>query len=207
MYFTDTHVQIVSKGVLEPGEQLVSRSVVVDAPWYTFGMWLFHKTYLVLATNQRLVMVEHSRDFFNRGMKTDKVHSVPWSQVQEMKVKGLLAKKLRIVAQSNMRHFKAKMKIPNTFFGLLAPIQDNVQNARVLEQQFSSMRSLPPGPAAAQYGSLPPAAPQMAQPGYGQMQQLPQPPGAPQQPQQPQQQGGWPYPQPSQGPNGYYPQA
>lgn len=44
MYFIDTHVQIMSKGLLEPGEQLVSRSVIDDAPWYTFGMWLFHKT-------------------------------------------------------------------------------------------------------------------------------------------------------------------
>lgn len=186
MYFTDTHVQIMQKGLLEANEQLVSRSVVVDAPWYTFGMWLFHKTYLVLATNQRLVMVEHSRDFFNRGMKMDKVHSVPWGNVQEMKVKGLLAKKLRIVAQSNMRFFKGKMKIPNTFFGLLAPIQDNVQNARVLEQQFNSMRSLPP--AAPQYGQLPPQsmAPQM------QMQQ---------------QQQQWPQQMPQNGYNNQWPQA
>lgn len=193
MYFTDTHVQIMQKGLLEPGEQLVSRSVIVDAPWYTFGMWLFHKTYLVMATNQRLVMVEHSRDFFNRGMKMDKVHSVPWSHVQEMKVKGLLSKKLRIVAQSNMRFFKGKMKIPNTFFGLLAPIQDNVQNARVLEQQFASVRQLPGG-APQQYGSLPPQQMQ------GMAPQLPQ---GQQQPQQ-----GWPQQYPQQnGFNNQWPQA
>ncbi len=175
MYFTETHVQIMSKGLLEPGEQLVSRSVVVDAPWYTFGMFLFHKTYLVLATNQRLVMVEHRRDFFGRGLRVEKVHTVPWNQVSEMKVKGLfIKKKLRIVAQSSMKFFKGNMKIPAPFFGLLSPVDDNVQNARLMEQQSASMRQL--GAPQQGYGSLPPGsmAPQLQQ-GQQQAQGWPQP--------------------------------
>lgn len=169
MYFTETHIQIMSRGLLEPGEQLVSRAVVVDAPWWTMGMYLLHKTYLVLGTSSRLVMVEHKRDFFGRGLRVEKVHSVPWHQVSELKVKGLfLKKKLRIVAQSNMRFFKSKMKIPNTFFGLLAPVEDNLQNARVLEQQLSSTKQL--GAPQQQYGSLPPAsmAPQSQAPAWPQ---------------------------------------
>jgi hypothetical protein len=226
MYFTDTHVQILSKGLFEPGEQLVSRSVVVDAPWYTFGIWLFHKTYLVLATNQRLVMVEHSRDFLQRGMKTDKVHSIAWNHVSEMKVKGLLfKKKLRIVAQSNMHLFKGKMKIPA---GFMAPIKHNVRNARVLEQQWIAIRphvqGLPPGPSPSMAPQMPPQMamhagshppqPQWAghpQPAYSQPPQA-QPPQAPypQQGQPPQAYGSTP-PQPMQptqaGPGSYYPRA
>jgi hypothetical protein len=178
MYFTETHIQIMSRGLLEPGEQLTARSVVVDAPWWTMGMYLFHKTYLVLSTNQRLVMVEHKRDFFGRGLKVEKVHSVPWNQVQEIKVKGLfLKKKLRIVAQSNMRFFKGKMKIPNAFFGLLAPVDDNLQNARVLEQQHTSMRQLGAGQ---QYASLPPGSMPPQQQQQWQQQQSGYPQQAPQ---------------------------
>lgn len=190
MYFTETHIQIMSRGLLEPGEQLVSRAVVVDAPWWTFGMYLLHKTYLVLGTNARLVMVEHKRDFFGRGLRVEKVHSVPWNQVQELKVKGLfLKKKLRLVAQSNMRFFKGKMKIPNTFFGLLAPVDDNLQNARVLEQQMAAGRQLSAPPQAQQYQSLPPPsmAPQSQYP-QQQMQQQQQQQWAQQQYAQPQQQ-------------------
>lgn len=202
MYFTDTHVQIMSKALLEPNEQLVARTVIVDAPWYTFGMWLFHKTYLVLATTQRLIMVEHAPDFFNRGMKTEKVHSIPWAQVSEMKVKGLfLKKKLRFVAQSNMRFFKGKMKIPNAFFGLLAPVQDNLQNAKLLEQHFQSARQL--GAPQQGYGSLAPGQPGSGYPAAPQLQQ----PQVQQQMQQQQQQ--WPQQYPPQGqagPGSYYPQ-
>ena len=154
MYFTDSHVQIVSRGVLENGERLVARGVAVHAPWWTFGIKLLHKTFLLLSTDQRLVMVEHKNDFFLRGLKTDKVHSLPWSQVSELKVKGLfLKKKLRVVGQGNFGPIAATYKVP----GFLGPISDNVQNLRQMEQTAASQRSLgaAPMPMAlpAAYGS------------------------------------------------------
>lgn len=177
MYFTESHVQIVSRGVLENGERLVARGVAVHAPWWTFGIKLFHKTFLLLSTDQRLVMIEHKNDFFLRGLKTDKVHSLPWSSVSELKVKGLfLKKKLRVVGQGNFGPVKATYKVP----GFLGPISDNVQNLRQMEQAAAAQRTLgagaspmalppaygAPAPQAA-YGAPPSLPPASMPPAYG----------------------------------------
>lgn len=173
MYFTDSHIQIVSRGVLEQGEKLVARGVAVHAPWWTFGIKLFHKTFLLLASDQRLVMIEHKNDFFMRGLKTDKVHSMPWSQVSELKVKGLfLKKKLRVAGQASTGPVKGTYRVPGW---LLAPIAENLPNLRQMEQTAAATRQLgapvasgapagylaspQPQPFAAPYGAAPSSAP------------------------------------------------
>ncbi len=172
MYFTDSHIQIMSRGLLEPGEQLVARGVAVHAPWWTFGIKWFHKTFLLLSTDQRLVMVEHKNDFWMRGLKTDKVHSMPFSQVSELKVKGLfLKKKLRVVGQSNHGPVKATYRVPGW---LLSPIQNNLQNLKTIEQTAAASRQLaaPAQPLALPFGGGPggqtlPSYGAPAQPAYG----------------------------------------
>ena len=58
MYFSDLHVDLLSKGIMNPGEQLVGQTVTSYTPWWAFG--LIRRTHLVLATDQRLVIVDHS---------------------------------------------------------------------------------------------------------------------------------------------------
>lgn len=163
MLISETFIQVLSRGLLEPGEQLVARSLGVETPWWSMGIPFLHTTYLVLSTDQRLILVEHSRDFFGRGHKMERVHSIPWSQVREAKVKGLfLKKKLRVVGQSDIRNVALTLKLPA---GLFPPIANNVQGARSIEGQGKALLQLAAPPMQPQYSlpapSMHPQAPSM----------------------------------------------
>ena len=190
-YFTDLHVQLLARGILNPGEQLVGQTVTQHNPWWAMG--LIRKTFLVLATDQRLVLVEHRVAWFHQALALRNVESIPWNQVEETRVKGIFTKKLRLRAQTSQGPLRITMKVPNQFFGLLAPMRNNLVGARAVAGAFDTGRqgaALPP--ASTGYGAAPQLPVQNA-PGYSSV--------VPPSPQQPQQQ---PYgvAQPPQG-NGY----
>jgi hypothetical protein len=187
MYFSDLHIQLISKGILQPGEQLVGQTVTSYMPWWAFG--LIRRKHLVLATDQRLVIVDHRFGFFPADFKLHSVDSLPWAQVQELKVKGLfLKKKLRIKGMGERGPVAITANIPNAFFGLLAPMRENMQGARNVAAAFQGAAQL--GPASNGYAQLqqPSYAPQAPAaygapipvqnaPGYA---SVPPPPVAPQ---------------------------
>ena len=151
MYFSDLHVQLISKAILNPGEQLVGQTVTSYMPWWAFG--LIRRKHLVLATDQRLIIVDHRFGFFPADFKLHSVDSLPWAQVQELKVKGLfLKKKLRIKGMGERGPVALTAKIPNAFFGLLAPMRENMQGARNVAAAFQGAAQLPP--ASANYAQL-----------------------------------------------------
>ena len=165
MYFSDLHVQLISKAILNPGEQLVGQTVTSYMPWWAFG--LIRRKHLVLATDQRLVIVDHRFGFFPADFKLHSVDSLPWAQVEELKVKGLfLKKKLRIKGMGERGPVAITAKIPNAFFGLLAPMRENMQGARNVAAAFQGAAQLPP--ASNGYAQLqqPSLAPQV-QAAYG----------------------------------------
>lgn len=186
MYFSDLHVQLISKAILNPGEQLVGQTVTSYMPWWAFG--LIRRKHLVLATDQRLVIIDHRFGFFPADFKLHSVDSLPWAQVQELKVKGLfLKKKLRIKGMGERGPVAITAQIPNAFFGLLAPMRENMQGARNVAAAFQGAAQLPPasnGYAQLQQPSLAPqiqaayGAPVPVQnaPGYA---SVPPPPAAP----------------------------
>lgn len=187
MYFSDLHVQLISKAILNPGEQLVGQTVTSYMPWWAFG--LVRRKHLVLATDQRLIIVDHRFGFFPADFKLHSVDSLPWAQVQELKVKGLFKKKLRIKGMGDRGPIALTAKIPNAFFGLLAPMRENMQGARNVAAAFQGAAQLPPasnGYAQLQQPSYPPqpqvnaayGAPIPVQnaPGYA---SVPPPPAAP----------------------------
>lgn len=129
MFFSDLHVQLLSRGILNPGEQLVGQTVTSYMPWWAFGF--IRRQYLVLATDQRLVLVDHRYSFINpTQQRMHQVDSIPWSSVAEAKVTGIFKKKLKVVGQGDHGPVSLKMPIPNTFFGLLAPMKNNMAGAR-----------------------------------------------------------------------------
>ena len=171
MYFSDLHVQLLSKAILQPGEQLVGQTVTSYMPWWAFG--LIRRKHLVLATDQRLVIIDHRFGFFPADFKLHAVDSLPWSQVQELKVKGLfLKKKLRIKGMGERGPVALTAKIPNAFFGLLAPMRENMQGARNVAAAFQGAAQL--APASNGYG-----APQLQQPSYPPQPQIQSAYGAP----------------------------
>jgi hypothetical protein len=179
MFFTDLHVQLLSRGILEPGEQLVGQTVTSYIPWWAMG--LIQRQYLVLATDRRLVLVDHRLQFFPAAQKLHAVDSILWQNVQEVKVKGLfMKKKLSIRGQGERGPVSLTAVIPNGFFGLLAPMKDNMNGARAVAQahagraqalgqggyqQPMSFAPPPPAPQLAAY-SQPPMMPAQNAPGY-----------------------------------------
>ncbi|AKF05338.1 hypothetical protein [Sandaracinus amylolyticus] len=92
IFFSDLYVDTLSKALLAPGERLVARASGLDVPWWSMGIPMLASHYLVLVTNQRAVLVRHKRGWVT-GDRMEEVKSVAWSQVQQLKVSGLFAKK------------------------------------------------------------------------------------------------------------------
>ena len=175
MFFSDLHVQLVSRGILQPGEQLVGQTVTSYTPWWAFG--LIRRKHLVLATDQRLILVEHRFGFFPADFKLHAVDSMPWSQVEELKVKGLFKKKLRIKGAGERGPVKLTAVIPNALFGLLAPMKNNMAGARAVAAAAQGAMALGPAshmPQLQQGAYSQPPLPIQNAPGYASM-----PPAAP----------------------------
>lgn len=175
-YFTELHVDLLAQALLQPGERRVGVTVGRYLPWWAFGF--VNETYLVIATDRRIIVVGHKMAFLHQAMKLTSVESLSWAGVQEARVTGLLGKKLRLRGQGLHRPFVRRLRIPNTFFGLLAPMARNVDGARMVAQAYQASRGLPA--AAAPQPVLPPAQP--AWEPAAQLQLQPPPPAAAQAP-------------------------
>ena len=136
MFFSDLHVQILARGILEPGEQLVGQTVTSYMPWWAFGF--IRRQYLVLATDRRLVLVDHRYSFWQPlEQRLHQVDSITWSNVQKLDVKGLfLKKKLVVKGMGEHGQISLTMPIPNGFFGLFAPMKNNIAGAKIVAAAF-----------------------------------------------------------------------
>lgn len=168
MFFSDLHVQILARGILEPGEQLVGQTVTSYMPWWAFGF--IRRQYLVLATDRRLVLVDHRYSFWQPlEQRLHQVDSIMWGNVQDLKVKGLfLKKKLHVQGVGERGPIKLTMPVPNGFFGLLSPMRNNVDGAKAVAAAFQGARAPALAASASGYGqpqiAYAPPAPQLAAP-------------------------------------------
>jgi hypothetical protein len=140
-YFTDLHVQLLARGILNPGENLVGQTSTFYMPWWAMGF--INRRHLVLATDQRLIVVEHRFGFFPVGYRLHLVHSMPWGQVKQAKLKGIFNKKIVVEGAGDNGPVSIKAAVPNTMFGLLAPMKNNLQGARAIETHFKQGASAP----------------------------------------------------------------
>lgn len=139
MFFSDLHVEVLSRGLLNPGERLLGQTVTAYSPWWAFGF--IRRQYLVLATDQRLLLVDHRYSFIRpTTQRLHGVDSIAWSNVREAKVTGLfLKKKLRVAGMGERGPIALKMVISNALFGLLAPMKNNMQGARTIASSALQM--------------------------------------------------------------------
>ena len=158
-YFTELHVDLLAQALLQPGERRIGATVGRYVPWWGLG-WV-NETYLVIATDRRIILVGHKMAWLHQATKLTSVESLAWSGVQEARVTGIFGKKLRLRGQGLHRPFARKLRIPNPFFGLLAPMARNVDGARTVAQAYQAARGLPA--AAAPQPALPPAQPAFEQ--------------------------------------------
>ena len=153
-YFSDLHVDLLAQALLQPGEQRIGQTVGRHAPWYAMGF--VNETYLVIATDRRLVLIEHRMAWLHQAVKLHSVESIPWQSVQEARMAGIFGKKLVVRGQAQNRAFARKLRIPNRLFGLLAPLRNNVGGARAVAAGFQASRGLLQGAPA--YAPLAPAS-------------------------------------------------
>lgn len=173
MFFSDLHVQLLAKGLLNPGEQLVGQTVTAYHPWWAFGF--IRRQYLVLATDQRLILVDHRYSFWMPTVqRLHQVDSIAWSNVQELKMKGIFNKSLRVRGVGERGPISLTMPIPNYLFGLFAPMRNNMAGARTVAAAFQGGAQMNALQAGQQQGyaqpqlSYAPQAPQLAPPqAYG----------------------------------------
>lgn len=141
MYFSDLHVDLLSRGLLAPGETLVTKAVGEYKPWWALG--LIKRLYLVLATDRRLILLDHRSKLwgFLAGTSLVGVESIAWPRVQEAKMKGLLGKKLQIDGQGERGPINLRLKVPTAPFGPLAVMKANGKGAQAIGQVFQNVRS------------------------------------------------------------------
>lgn len=181
MFFSDLHVQILARGLLNPGEQLVGQTVTDYMPWWAFG--LIRRQHLVLATDQRIVILDHRYDLLKVNQVLHTVESLPWNSVAHAKVTGIFKKKLKVRGMSEQgKQIDISAKIPNSFLPSGTTMKNNMLGAKNVVAAFASRGQAPALGAPQAYGQLPQGGaygqPAVNAPGY-QSAPPPAPYGAP----------------------------
>jgi hypothetical protein len=143
--FSDVYVTTVARGLCGPNEQFVSAGAGSRQSFWTFGIPWFRHAYLLIATNERLMVIDHRKGLVFDRM--DRVDSYRWADLGEVKVKGVFTKKL--VAKDAANRTVLEMKLPKAF---VTPIANNATGINAVVQTWQQRRTLPP---AAPDGQLP----------------------------------------------------
>jgi hypothetical protein len=133
--FTDQHAMKLVVPILFPGEQVLHRASGVERPWYSrlflrLG-WMFWRYYVVVATNQRVIFIQHKTAW--GGYAAKKVDSFAWGEVERTTLGwGVFQKTLKVKAPA--RGFSKRVHVPR--FGLAG----NFDGARGIVGTWTSQR-------------------------------------------------------------------
>lgn len=111
--FTDQHAMSLVAPLLFPGEQVLFRARGVEKPWYSTVLWklggLFWRYWLVVATNQRLVLVQHKGLLGGYGAKRNETFA--WNELDQVALGwGIFNKTLRF--KSAAKRFARSIIVP-----------------------------------------------------------------------------------------------
>ncbi|CAN5639290.1 hypothetical protein BH09MYX1_BH09MYX1_29960 [soil metagenome] len=142
--FSEQHAMSLIQAQLGPNERLVSRSRGVEKPWYSrlfsrLGSFMW-KNYLVAATNQRILFIQHGGML--SGFAAKKVDALGWHEVERTDLGwGVFNKNLSVKAQNGAF---TKTVVLGRFW-----MKDNFAGAETMVQTHQQARaSLPPGQQA-----------------------------------------------------------
>lgn len=147
--YTDLHLRILTRGLLDGGEHLTGHAAVVSRPWW--GLGFLGRSHLLVSTDRRLVLVEHAWEWFPPAFVLSRVESIGWSRVAELSLAG--SRRLRLVASTSRGREELSFFIPA--FG--AAVRDNVRGSRAVVATFQAHRALPPSSRPRLAGSHVPA--------------------------------------------------
>jgi hypothetical protein len=99
--FTEQHAMTLVSPHLFPGEQVIHRATGIERPWYSWLFLrmgaLFWRYYLLVATNQRILFVQHAT--LLGGYKAKRVDSLGWGEIEQATLGwGIFQKKLAVRA-------------------------------------------------------------------------------------------------------------
>lgn len=135
LFFNDLYVDTLSKGLLQPGEQLMHRVSGYHAPWWAMGLAPLSSQYLVLATSQRIVLVRHRKGWLT-GHRMESVQSIAWNEVSQLKLSGFFANK-------TLRMHAGAIKLDLKVAGGMFEIPKNVDDGKAIASRFGQMKALP----------------------------------------------------------------
>lgn len=141
--FTDQHAMSLVASHLYPGEQVLFRSRGVEKPWYSrlfseFGSFMW-KYWLVVATNQRIVFVQHKG--LLGGYAAKRTETFAWSELEHVSLGwGIFSKTLRV--KSPAKQLSRAVIIPR---GWMKGNFDAAKGATTTWEQ--NRNSLPSAPA------------------------------------------------------------
>jgi hypothetical protein len=142
--FSDLHLELLVRGVLERGETLLAKAVTTDGPWWALGF--LQRTYVVVATPWRLIVLEHRRAWLRRSMELASMIEIPWRDVEQLTLKGLVSTKLLLRAQTEEGPIAMTMTLPSPLLGRRASMRRNLDGARQLAAVFHGTRAVRPAP-------------------------------------------------------------
>jgi len=141
--FTDQHAMSLVASHLYPGEQVLFRSRGVEKPWYSRLFWemgaFLWKYWLVVATNQRIIFVQHKGLLGGYGAKHTETFA--WSELDQVSLGwGIFNKTLQVKSQA--KQLSRSVIIPR---GWMKGNFDAAKGATTAWEQ--NRTSLPPAPA------------------------------------------------------------
>jgi hypothetical protein len=147
--FTDQHAMSLVAPHLFPGEQVLFRARGVEKPWYSklfsrIGAFMW-RYWLVVATNQRIVFVQHGG--LLSGYAAKRSDAFAWNELDRVDLGwGIFNKNL--VVRSAAKSLSRTVIIPRGW------MKGNFDAAKGMVQQHQTARaSLPPGSVG--YNQLP----------------------------------------------------
>lgn len=134
--FTDLHIDTLARGLFTAGEELLQCAVGIRKPWY--GPGLFKRTVLLLATNQRLILVTHKAGIF--GERLDQIDSLTWRNISLVMFNGTgLEGTLSIFSGNQQFTFTIRG-------GFFQDVKGNLAAARSIAQQWGLNQTGHPHP-------------------------------------------------------------
>jgi len=152
--FNDVYVSTVARGLCEPNEQFIAASAGSYQSFWTFRIPFFRHSYLLFATSDRLVVIDHRRGLLFDRMDT--VESYRWSDIGSMKVGGALSKRLVVKDKGNRVVLNARLP---ELFG--APLPKARSAAQLLVQTWEQRRMIGPATIPPPIGQLSASTPPM----------------------------------------------
>jgi hypothetical protein len=144
--FSDVYVSTMARGLCAPNEQFIAAGAGSRQSFWTFKIPWFRHAYLLLATSDRLLVIDHRKGLIFDRM--DKVESYRWSDIGSIKLGGFFTRKLVVKDLGNRTLLE--MKLPKW---LANPLTNNASGLSTLVQTWEQRRVLGAAPA---FGQLPP---------------------------------------------------